>query len=750
MAMGIGLAAIASASEATWHAEAFGPDEGVMRNQFVAYAWGVSPADMSVLAIDILTYSISIIHFDGSTWATVENSATSDPDILGSGEYRYFGVGQKLYVVDVSGEAESLWLFDGQKWKSIHLEATVLPDDLWVDDTGNIYTVSGHGTISRCNGDKWTTLHQDDSAIFTAIWGTGANNVYAVGLDGLITHYDGQSWETIDLGTDDSLVAISGTASNNIYVVGMNADDQPELFHFDGQLWGQLASEPDKAVHSAYGARPLTVIGTNDVYWQCNDTDYNPCILHYNGSSWTASSLPDELQQIGSVADLTDEGLIVAGVANNGIGLWSYDDSTWSALSLEPIEISFVAGGISLAGDDIWASSVTISGAVLTGSGDMSCVGTLYHWDGTSWSSAKEFQDEAVVSLWGTTEAGLYAIVLSVADDPTKIIHYDGNDWETVVSDAGDCRMLWGSGENDIFAVGEAGAVWHYDGHVWQTQISGTTEDLVAIWGTNSTNVYAVGNAGTIIHYTGQDWGSIESGTTENLSGIWGSSDTDIHVVGANGTAIHYDGNQWAAEVTGVTCSLDAIWGFSNSSVYIAGYNVTSSSPILLHFDGVSWEVMDLPDTLLASQGYAQSLWGCGPSNLYWGGDFGLYRFGPGAAPTGTGTLSIITTPINSEVLVDGESWGLAPQTRDVTVGSHVVSFAAANGYTTPVNQAITVADGESRTVTGAYAVSPNGNTTDADADRLESDKWCPLGGLATIIAVILAGTLLTGMKLKD
>ena len=51
---------------------------------------------------------------------------------------------------------------------------------------------------------------------------------------------------------------------------------------------------------------------------------------------------------------------------------------------------------------------------------------------------------------------------------------------------------------------------------------------------------------------------------------------------------------------------------------------------------------------------------------------------------TGTGVLSIDTIPIKGEVIVDGISWGIAPQSKTVSIGVHQVTFGDVEGYVTP------------------------------------------------------------------
>jgi hypothetical protein len=67
------------------------------------------------------------------------------------------------------------------------------------------------------------------------------------------------------------------------------------------------------------------------------------------------------------------------------------------------------------------------------------------------------------------------------------------------------------------------------------------------------------------------------------------------------------------------------------------------------------------------------------------------------------GTLSIDTIPMKGEVFVNGTSWGIAPQTKFLSVGTYVITFGPAQGYSTPASQVVSIGTGESIDVTGTY-----------------------------------------------
>lgn len=71
-------------------------------------------------------------------------------------------------------------------------------------------------------------------------------------------------------------------------------------------------------------------------------------------------------------------------------------------------------------------------------------------------------------------------------------------------------------------------------------------------------------------------------------------------------------------------------------------------------------------------------------------------------SPTG-GVLSIVTTPIQGRIYVNGADKGLSPVNVEVPVGLHTVSFGEISGYATPPDQQVSIADGETKNIVGEY-----------------------------------------------
>lgn len=134
-----------------------------------------------------------------------------------------------------------------------------------------------------------------------------------------------------------------------------------------------------------------------------------------------------------------------------------------------------------------------------------------------------------------------------------------------------------------------------------------STTLLGAVWAVDADDVFAVGDGGAIILRHDGAWTKMTSNTTANLRGVWGASTSDVWAVGTGGAVVHYDGSTWSA-VTGLTTvDLAAVWGSSGSDVWAVGPST------VLHWNGSTWSSTSLAGTLLSVSGTGPSdVWVCG------------------------------------------------------------------------------------------------------------------------------------------
>ncbi len=179
---------------------------------------------------------------------------------------------------------------------------------------------------------------------------------------------------------------------------------------------------------------------------------------------------------------------------------------------------------------------------------------------------------------------------------------------------------------------------------VWQILDSQTTVPLYALWGSGTDNVYAVGRDGTILRFNGTDWSHITPATTNSLYALHGRNANDIYAVGQNGTTLHYDGLYWNPETSGTTADLQAVWCSDSNTVFAAGHIFESGiwQPTLLQKTSGGWVQENITvSTSTFSQSIKESiygLWGTGDNAMYAVGRRGLLitgsPFDSGVRPT--------------------------------------------------------------------------------------------------------------------
>jgi len=167
---------------------------------------------------------------------------------------------------------------------------------------------------------------------------------------------------------------------------------------------------------------------------------------------------------------------------------------------------------------------------------------------------------------------------------------------------------IWGI-QNDIFVVGNNGAIYNYNGSVWEKMNSETSDNLYKVWGTDKNNIFTISGSGLILRYDGTKWNKMISGTDNELEDIWGASSNDVWVVGENGTILHYNGNgnTWVKVESSISEQLFGIWGTSENNIYAIGTNI-------IHCNGDEWRKLDYSDN---RDYWGTYIWGTSDNNIY-------------------------------------------------------------------------------------------------------------------------------------
>jgi uncharacterized repeat protein (TIGR02543 family) len=338
-----------------------------------------------------------------------------------------------------------------------------------------------------------------------------------------------------------SLLDIWGSMANDVYAVGYGTDGSnnymPLIYHYDGTNWAPIPLSLPSGwqtgeLYGAWGS------AANDIYAVGDGAGIGsitlPLIYHYDGSNWTAIT-PD----IPSGWTYVALNSVWGTGANDVYAVAEASDSNWSDTSL------------------------------------------IYHYDGTSWTQIIPIPPSGwlgigtITGVWGSAWNDVY--VLGAGTDGSRYplpwaYHYDGSVWTSITPAlpggllGGVLSGAWGSGANDIFAVGNGinasynnpPLMYRFDWMNWYSISlslpSGWQEGkLSRVWGSASNNVYAVGegsdgsaNSMPLVYYhDGLTWTPITpalpSGWQDGkLFGAWGTVWNDVYAVGKG-----YDGSTW-------------------------------------------------------------------------------------------------------------------------------------------------------------------------------------------------------------
>lgn len=184
--------------------------------------------------------------------------------------------------------------------------------------------------------------------------------------------------------------------------------------------------------------------------------------------------------------------------------------------------------------------------------------GALWKWGGTdlvgpsTWNADAPGTGSNLYAVWTAPDGMAFAAGNGVLLQRTPS---GSNHWTTLTGGPGSDGMsesaysIWGTstgtGTYSVYAVGcqigsgslcAMGMIWHTDGSgTVTTETAGTSQALYGVWGSGANDIYAVGDTGIIIHSTGDGtWTKQNSGISEMkaLEAVGGSGPDEVYVVG--------------------------------------------------------------------------------------------------------------------------------------------------------------------------------------------------------------------------
>lgn len=185
-----------------------------------------------------------------------------------------------------------------------------------------------------------------------------------------------------------------------------------------------------------------------------------------------------------------------------------------------------------------------------------------------------------------------------------------------------DLYGVFGSGPNDIYAVGVSGTLVHSTGNgVWQGQNSNTADTLFGGTAVAVDDLYVTGASWTILHSTGNGlWGPQNTPTGQSIYGIWAATPNDLYAVGDNGVVIHSTGGgaSWTALPAPSQSTLFTAWSSTPTDLWVGG----DSGAIFHSSDhGMTWKDFSIN----SNSADVNTLWGAAADDIFGAMDYGNF-----------------------------------------------------------------------------------------------------------------------------
>ncbi len=535
-----------SPSDETLHAVAFAsPDDG----------WAVGRAG-------------TVLHYQNGTWRSAVVPTTSADelfDITFSGDSGW-AVGQRFDVISYQSQGLILHL-SGDTWTEVSMPQTEPLYAITFASADQGWAVGKAGTILHWDGVAWTAEGSQTNAdlydvavVGDDFWAVGENGVlvhrnqagfwvlltphptlrgvgfagpdagWAVGATGTVLHYDGKTWSPVDTPLDADLSGLFVDADGIPWVTG------------GGGLIGRVTPGGWQFVTQPYVQVDLTAIDLlgemagwavggwpfqptdGVVFWQRADERWNPRLASDVPPLFDIDVLSqDEAWAVGQ--DFQVEEPTRAGV------VWHYMAGAWTAADSPEVSALFAVEAVSSA--DVWVAGQD---------------GALLHYDGTAWERSPMPENIHLYGLHFRLPGDGWAVGerLDLISKPPRYLavafHYDGVSWQEIPVPIGPPRLLavYALAADDVWAVGNLGAILHYDGQRW-TVVQGQQDyHLLDVDFAGPDDGWAVGTHGTILRYHDSAWSPVSSPTTETLNGVVGRPWGEAWAVGSQGTFLYH------------------------------------------------------------------------------------------------------------------------------------------------------------------------------------------------------------------
>lgn len=209
--------------------------------------------------------------------------------------------------------------------------------------------------------------------------------------------------------------------------------------------------------------------------------------------------------------------------------------------------------------------------------------------------------EDPLWGVWAAAPDDVWAVggdALRPADEDPRplLMHFDGQAWAEVPLPELDRTppkalfKVWGTGPDNVIAVGGRGVLLRYDGSSWSQETVGTGDDLISLWGSGPEEIAVVGgrSGGVLSRWDGDTWQTEDLLGLPGLNGIWMSPAGEVQVVGNRGSVarVGAGGFGFERDQSGTLLVLHAVWSAPGGPLFAVGGSLDMAPP----YEGVVLE----------------------------------------------------------------------------------------------------------------------------------------------------------------
>lgn len=499
----------------------------------------------------------TLLHFDGTDLVSIPLPTEQ--------ELRRIH-GTSLADVFVTGKGGLVLHYDGYGWEALPQGPFTDLNGVFAVAPGKIWVTGGRGTLQFFDGKDWQAPIDTGNQLDTwwDVWAKDSIDVHAVGDFGALMDFDGERWQRGNIGANVHLSAVRGLPDGFRAVTSANGD----VFAWDGSAWSTLNSMLGFLISALalHGPDQILLSGYNLM-------NSNGLVVRLQGSEWTTfGEFPGKMTY--GIGGDAEHPLAVGG---NGL-LRRHDGTEWKEIIAGPrarLRSLWTDGGarVFACGSGGTLLRRTAGGWSEEHHGSLYLNAVFGRPDGCAWLAGAQgrlMRDCGAgfgsVSLPAEVKGDLLAGFVAAEDD----VFVAGDKVILRGSAAGFAPMtvpvearftsIWGSSASDVWVTGEGTPppLLHFDGTTWSRADAPVLQlsELVRLWGRAQDDVYAVGEDGAVAHYDGTAWSLVPTPVGEDLVGISGNSEGEIVIVGLMGTILRKNGAVFSRMYSGTTIGL--------------------------------------------------------------------------------------------------------------------------------------------------------------------------------------------------